>query len=304
MPKPNQNPTSNFGLNMITGVSVAAVAVICVLGYRFWQPIAKKIIDPKAPRVALSMDREWHGQLGLSTKNYEICLTAAGAAIHAVDVENENVEDVLNSVDAVVIGAGGDIHPSLYSSTQDEPTGLDLARDKFEIQLARGAYARNMPLIGVCHGNQLLNVAFGGRLRSLVENESDEIVNRHGPGIHSLDAHSVLAEPNTKMAELLGDREARVSSFHGMAVSQPGDVLKVTAKCKEDGVIEGVEAKDQSHRLFMGTQFHPEFPPYTMQSFFDRLVSEARDYRAEKEANPSKSQTDNKFSYTPRSKNE
>eukprot|EP00019_Armaparvus_languidus_P006971 CAMPEP_0168601256 /NCGR_PEP_ID=MMETSP0420-20121227/13320_1 /TAXON_ID=498008 /ORGANISM="Pessonella sp." /LENGTH=289 /DNA_ID=CAMNT_0008639601 /DNA_START=9 /DNA_END=875 /DNA_ORIENTATION=- len=273
----DKRKSNSYLPSILAATGVGVLAVCCVLGYRHWQPfVVKTMLDPNPIRVALSLDRDWHGKLGLSTKNYEVCLTAAGA------VNKDNVDEVLSSVDAVVIGAGGDIHPDLYESTQKHPTGLDKARDEFEIKLVRGAYQRNMPCIGVCHGNQLMNVAFGGKLRSLKETEP-AAYERHGPGVKSLDAHSVEAVPGSWTAKLLNGTVARVSSFHGMAVSKPGSVFTATSHCVDDGVIESTEATDKSHRFFISTQFHPEFPPYTMQGFFNKLVEDAKDYRVEKD---------------------
>jgi gamma-glutamyl-gamma-aminobutyrate hydrolase PuuD len=145
-------------------------------------------------------------------------------------------------------------------------------RDRAELALLRGALDRDMPVLAICRGSQVLNVALGGDLvQHLPEIVGDE-KHKHTPGVFG--DHEVELRPGTKVANLLGDR-APVKSHHHQGYGRLGDGLVEAARA-EDGTVEALE--DPSKRFALGVLWHPEAGED--MALFAALVAEARDYRA------------------------
>ncbi|REJ87848.1 MAG: hypothetical protein DWQ29_08990 [Planctomycetota bacterium] len=256
-------------------LSVAVVLLLCQAALKTWQWAA---VPSTAPRIGVSYDTAWHARAGISTKNYEVCLTRAGAAIVELRPEVDDPETVLDRIDALLLTGGGDVDPQLYGGDAEDGLLVDRSRDDFELALIAGALQRDMPILGVCRGIQILNVAHGGTLQNLRSDpESNE---RHGISSSSFAAHMITIEPDSLLADLLGVKETEVNSFHGQAVDAPGAGLRVVAVA-DDGVIEGMERPDKTFVLV--TQWHPEIPPADMR-YFQRLVAEAIRFRERTEA--------------------
>jgi gamma-glutamyl-gamma-aminobutyrate hydrolase PuuD len=227
-----------------------------------------------SPVIGVCYDRAWHARAGISTKNYELCLTQAGAQILELDPDRHQVEQVLDDVDALLLTGGGDVDPDLYGGDPASAQLVDRPRDDFEIALIQEALRREMPILGICRGIQILNVTLGGTLRSI--RDDPEFAARHGIDLSSFAAHGVTVEPDSRIAEVIGEGRHQVNSFHGQVVDRVADGLQVTA-IAEDGLVEALERPDRT--FVVATQWHPEIPPATME-FFERLVAEARRYRS------------------------
>jgi putative glutamine amidotransferase len=156
-------------------------------------------------------------------------------------------------VDAVVINGGGDVAPERYGALRHPRTyGVHERRDGFEIELVRAAADRGVPVLGVCRGIQLVNVALGGTLVQHVP----EAVGREHMCVDALDrrVHEVLLTPGSRLAALYGRDRLEVNSLHHQAVDRPGPGLRVTAAAP-DGTVEGIESEDGR---ILGIQWHPE----------------------------------------------
>ena len=169
----------------------------------------------------------------------------------------EALERLLDVVDGVCFSGGPDIHPSAYGAQphpQLGPTEPEL--DEFELTLARAADRCRIPVLAICRGAQLVNVARGGTLiHDLPDAIGTEIEHRqHAPG----DAltHAVSVDPGSLLAGILGWSEGSVNSFHHQAVERLGDGLRVTARAP-DGVIEAYEAPDRP--FLVAVQWHAEY---------------------------------------------
>ena len=156
----------------------------------------------------------------------------------------------LDRLDGICLSGGPDLDPDAYGATERHaelgPTEPSL--DAFELELARAADARGIPILGICRGAQALNVARGGTL------------NQHLPGHRQTEpatatTHSVLVEPETQLAALLGTHLLRVNSFHHQAVDRLGGGLRAVAHAA-DGTVEGIEAPGE--RFVLGVQWHVE----------------------------------------------
>ncbi|WP_431246993.1 gamma-glutamyl-gamma-aminobutyrate hydrolase family protein [Leifsonia xyli] len=157
--------------------------------------------------------------------------------------------------DAVVIVGGEDIHPGFYGAGTGYPNEsrhLPVA-DAAQLALVRAAIERRTPLLGICRGLQIVNVALGG---TLVQDLGDECghVNRGVPIPQVLTTHGVRAEPGSRLAELLGEAPIDVRSAHHQAVAELGADLVVTAR-SHDGHVEAIEHRDAP---VLAVQWHPE----------------------------------------------
>jgi len=176
-------------------------------------------------------------------------VVAAGGVPIASDTWAEP-EVLLEHVDALILNGGSDIAPELYGA---EPLAATDApnprRDDFEMRLARGAMARGLPVLGVCRGMQLINVARGGTL--IQDIGTDHYVRE----AWDRPVHEVEVEPGSRLERVFADGRTTVNSVHHQAVDRLGAGLQATARA-DDGVIEGIEDEDGGT---VGVQWHPEF---------------------------------------------
>ncbi len=166
------------------------------------------------------------------------------------------IDAVLDSVDAVCLSGGPDLDPSTYGQPPHEQLGpTELATDSFEIALARAADARQMPILAICRGAQVLNVARGGSLIQHIPDVFGEDLQHRQSELGHHTTHGVMIEPGTLLERTLGRMEVEVNSFHHQSVEQLGKQLRVSAR-STDGIVEGIEAVDRD--FVIGVQWHAE----------------------------------------------
>ncbi|MBT3267215.1 gamma-glutamyl-gamma-aminobutyrate hydrolase family protein [Candidatus Poribacteria bacterium] len=159
-------------------------------------------------------------------------------------------------IDGLILSGGGDIAPE-FMAVEPEPGlgAVDPIRDTFELALAREAIDAETPILAICKGIQVLNVATGGRvIQDLDSSRADAVQHaQRAPGWHG--THTIDIEPASLLARTVGSLELRVNSFHHQANRDAGRGLVVSARAK-DGVIEAVEGDGDA--FVLGVQFHPE----------------------------------------------
>jgi putative glutamine amidotransferase len=185
--------------------------------------------------------------LGLS---YPRSIEIAGAVPVVIPpLEHDHIDALLTRLGGLVISGGPDIHPAAYGEEPHPalgPTEPDL--DRFEIALVRRADALGLPILGICRGMQVVNVARGGTLVQDVGNHRQEESGR-------VPTHKVVVKEGSRLEGLMGPGEHAVNSFHHQAVRELGHDLQAVA-WSLDGVIEGVEAADRD--FVVGVQWHAE----------------------------------------------
>lgn len=167
-----------------------------------------------------------------------------------------DLDGLLDRVDGLLLSGGPDLHPSFYGAEPHPKLGpTERELDAFELELVRRADARGTPILGICRGLQVLNVARGGTLiQHLPDAVGEEIDHRQTePG--DAPTHAVRVAPSSHLAHLLGARTSDVNSFHHQAVAELGTGLRAVA-WSADGVIEGIEATDRQFSI--GVQWHGE----------------------------------------------
>ncbi|HSO99278.1 MAG TPA: gamma-glutamyl-gamma-aminobutyrate hydrolase family protein [Solirubrobacteraceae bacterium] len=166
------------------------------------------------------------------------------------------LDALLDRVDGVCLSGGPDIHPAAYDAGPHErlgPTWCEL--DRFELALARGADARQLPILAICRGLQVLNVARGGTLHQHLPDLGDgQVVHRQSEAAE-VTTHEVQICAGSRLAAIAGAHRLEVNSFHHQAVDQLGEGLLVTARAT-DGTVEGLEASDRAFTL--AVQWHAE----------------------------------------------
>ena len=164
-------------------------------------------------------------------------------------------EELFDVVDGVLLPGGADVDPSLYG---EEPhPRLEYCcpvLDAFHIAAVRGAVARNMPVLGICRGEQILNVAFGGTLHQDLPSLPLNLVCHSQKADRRIATHTITADEGSVIGGLFGKR-FRGNSFHHQAVNVPGEGLIVTAHAP-DGIVEGIEMPGKD--FVVGVQWHPE----------------------------------------------
>lgn len=157
----------------------------------------------------------------------------------------------LDGCRGLVLSGGRDVDPARYGADPDSRTQApDRARDDMEIALLRQALDRDIPVLGICRGVQLLNVALGGTLHQHIEGHT-------GPeDDHAAEVHDVIVRAGSRLAAVSGAGRMPVNSRHHQAVAVPAAGLRVVAQSPTDGVIEGLEHPDK--RFVVAVQWHPE----------------------------------------------
>lgn len=189
---------------------------------------------------------------------YAAMVTELGAIPVVLPVHTRPVPYVLDRLDGIMLSGGGDVDPSRYGRGQRPETGgIDPERDQFEIDLVRHAVDRDVPVLAICRGVQVMNVALGGTLiqdlRTQIGGKTAEIDHWD---IERWDraSHPVRIEAGTRLAKWVGE-ELAVNSMHHQAIDDPAPALRPVGR-SPDGVIEAVEMPDA--RFCAGVQWHPE----------------------------------------------
>jgi putative glutamine amidotransferase len=217
----------------------------------------------------------WEEESALVPMDYVRAVERAGGRPLLVPPSDEGVEEALDAVDGLIFSGGSDLDPATYGQeAHPETRGVVADRDRAELTLLQAALARDMPVLAVCRGSQVLNVALGGDLIQHLPDEVGHDNHKHTPGEYS--DHDVALEPETRLASLLGDH-APVKSHHHQGFGRLGSGLREAARA-DDGTLEALE--DPSRRFVLGVLWHPEAGED--QRLFAELVEEARRYREER----------------------
>ena len=215
------------------------------------------------PRIGLSLDSQEAG--GYSKRpwyalrqNYCDAITTAGGLPLALPHEADAADAYLDTLDGVVITGGNfDVDPALFGAeTRHASVQTKDRRTRFELAMLRGALARDMPVLGICGGQQLLNVVLGGTLIQHIPDEVEGALAHEQPNPRTEPGHEVRIVPDTLLHRICGQATMQVNSAHHQAAKTVGDGVIVNATAP-DGVIEGIEAPD--YRFCLGVEWHPEF---------------------------------------------
>jgi len=169
----------------------------------------------------------------------------------------EAAASVLDSVAGLVLTGGEDVDPARYGEKRHEKVvSVNAARDATEAALVEEARARGTPVLAICRGIQILNVALGGSLVQDIPTQCESTIDHDEEGARTSRSHEISIEPGSLIAKAVGTEHCSVNSFHHQSVKRVADGMRVTAR-SPDGIIEGIESTDEDWWA-MGVQWHPE----------------------------------------------
>ena len=220
--------------------------------------------DPR-PNIGITTSPRRRGDDYYNT--YRRAVEAAGATPVDLPAGTKTLPDQL---DGLLLPGGWDVDPQLYGEAKHEKVGpIDRELDETELRLFEQARARELPVMGICRGQQVINVAMGG---SLVQHLDDHNVAEHG---RSHLAHAIEVDPDSELGRAAGKQQLSVNSFHHQAVKELAQGLRQTAT-GQDGTVEGVESDDG---LIVAVQCHPEELTTDLpwaRKLFERFIARAR----------------------------
>ena len=209
-------------------------------------------------------------------ENYAECVTSAGGLPLMLPHEPQLARECVARLDALIVNGGDfDVDPALFGEATRHPkvTTKD-RRTQFEFEVTKAALERGLPVLGICGGQQLLNVVLGG---TLIQHIPDEVANplaHEQPNPRDQAGHEVTVTPGTLLHRIVDSATMAVNSAHHQAVKDVGAQVMVNA-VTSDGVIEGIEST--VHDFCLGVQWHPEFAiDPGDEKIFQALVAAAR----------------------------
>jgi len=239
------------------------------------------IAVPAYPRLPERHIKPWHDDGVAAPARYVDALRrvdAIEAMFLPVAVDEADAKTLLGRVDGLMLLGGGDLEPQTYGADRSETLyGVDDDRDVCEITLARAAIAEGTPVLAICRGHQVLNVALGGALDQHIT-DRDGFEHHGTPGVADGAAmREVTITDGTRIAQAMGATRAQCSCHHHQAVAKPGEGLRVVGRA-EDGVIEATELADAGGPWVVSVQWHPEDTDATdaaQHGLFESFVAHA-----------------------------
>ncbi len=231
------------------------------------------------PLVGISSSYDDEAQVHLLRDHYVWSIYRAGGVpiILPATADYEIIHSYTETCDALLLSGGGDADPSYWGESPDRSLGdINPIRDVFEIELVRQVMRIQKPVLGICRGCQIINVAVGG---SLIQNiEGNFMHQQKAPRNYAF--HQVFIQKDSKLAAILKTEEIKVNSFHHQAVKMLGPGIKISA-CALDGTIEAIEFSSRL-QFAIGIQWHPECMEDVHANYLFKALLAAADMRGKR----------------------
>ncbi|WP_135081828.1 gamma-glutamyl-gamma-aminobutyrate hydrolase family protein [Terasakiella sp. SH-1] len=237
----------------------------------------------KTPLIGITMDSEDGGEGAYSKfdwyalrENYCGAVVKSGGLPVPLPHEPELAEQYLDLIDGLLITGGAfDVDPSMYGESDVHDTVITKdKRTKFEWAMTKGAIDRDMPILGICGGQQLLHVVMGGKLIQHIPDSYPDCIAHEQPNPRDEAGHTVKIKPGTRLHEIVGVNEMSVNSAHHQAIADKPEGIMINALAP-DTVLEGMEVPFM--KFCIGVQWHPEFHICEGdKKIFDAFIEAAR----------------------------
>ncbi len=264
----------------LTAGAVLALLLALVIGFNVWTRCSP---PATGPLIGISSDTAWHSRIGLTTATYETALARMNVRVWEFRPGDAEVDEILDRVDGLILAGGYDVDPIRYGGDAEAATTIDPKRDAFELELIEKALDRDLPILGICRGLQILNVAHGGTLRNI---RTDPALGpTHGGELSQNHRHRVTVTSDSKWAAIVGSGSLDVNSYHGQAIAKLGKKL-IPVASTDDGIIEAIERRDLT--FVLATQWHPEIlslKDETHLAIFRELIKAAAEYSERRQGN-------------------
>lgn len=235
------------------------------------------------PRIGVTgVTRQWDGQqrTGVNAAYVRAVLAAGGIPVLLLpECSPEESIDLFGACDALLLTGGEDVDPACYGAAPHAKLGtVDRRRDANELALVIDARARALPVLAICRGVQLLNVACGGTLIQDIPSQRPGAIDHNPVAPRDHATHHITITDGSRLGEIMETTEFSANSFHHQALDRIGEGLVVNAHAP-DGLVEGVESSDALEWL-VGVQWHPEELAFTTRTeelrLFSAMVTAAR----------------------------
>ncbi len=217
----------------------------------------------KKPLIGLTLDLEttktyskfpWYAL----RENYCSSISCFGGVPFPIVYDNKAINSILDVIDGLVITGGAfDVHPRYYSEKiKYHNLNIKVDRTIFEINICKLALKKNIPVLGICGGQQLINIVYGGSLYQDIKKDLVTNIEHEQKNPRNEVSHSVSLNTSSLLYQIIKQKKIKVNSAHHQSIKKPGKGLVVNATAS-DGIIEGIE--DPSKNFCIGVQWHPEF---------------------------------------------
>jgi len=216
----------------------------------------------KKPIIGITLDSEEPGQYSkfpwyAIRKNYLHSIEKVGGVPFPLFHSLDSIDIILSFIDGIIITGGDfDINPSFYNQKNISSRNNKILRTSFEMKLCKKSLKKNIPILGICGGAQLINVALGGTLIQDIRVLKLNTIEHEQLNPRNQSSHKVYIESKTMLHKIIKEEKIDVNSAHHQAVDKLGSGLKISGKSK-DGIIESIESFN--HKWCIGIQWHPEF---------------------------------------------
>jgi len=229
------------------------------------------------PVIGITTDVRQDGENILKNTYVQAVIRAGGLPMIVPVGLEEDVEQLIEMFDGLLLSGGNDINPMLFNEEPHEYLGVvSPSRDSSELELARRMLKTGKPILGICRGIQVLNVAVGGTLYQDLYKQNDSPILQHiqkAPNTHC--SHYVQLDKGSLLESIAGSERIQVNSYHHQSLKEVPSVFKVTAVAS-DGIVEAIESTDE--QFVLGVQWHPEALSVAGDAvslrIFERFISE------------------------------
>ena len=211
---------------------------------------------------------------------YTDAISKAGGIPFIIPVTDNSgaLQDILANLDGLLITGGDDINPAFYNERPIGPLNdIDIQNDNFNLAIIRMAYNINMPILGICRGEQVINVAFKGSLYQDIPTQVSSKIRHNKIDDNTKSIHSVSIAKNSRLYKIIGTDNLKVNSSHHQSIKQVADNLRIVALAS-DNVVESVESIDNNN--IIAVQWHPEcMSEESATCIFNEFINRAAIYK-------------------------